>query len=307
MNQPSYRDRVRQVWTGLRAAEPAADFRNTEGGSVEQHLDRRLQLHHCANYAAVLSLLGETGRDLSLLELGCGSGALSHAFARAMPPGWRLLATDYSDELVEHARARHSLPNLSFERLDLLDLGPDRLRDVDVVLFLEVIEHLEQQAAAELLARLHSGMKPGGRVVLTTLDRSPFPRAFSGYAPHVVEYTWRSLSEFLGRPENSPFERFRVCRLVSARIAGDAVRAEQRGGYVANRFQRRVLGLAARSPSFDRFRRGLYSGIYRLYARLPRRDRFDFEGHLATMALATDGFEQLDPVSFGLVAVLEKT
>ena len=42
----------------------------------------------------------------SVLELGCGSGALSHAFARAMPDGWRLLATDYSDELVAHAEKK---------------------------------------------------------------------------------------------------------------------------------------------------------------------------------------------------------
>lgn len=174
------------------------------------------------------------------------------------------------------------------------------------MLFLEVIEHLEPRAAADLLARLHSGLRPGGRVVLTTLDRAPFPRPFSGYAPHVVEYTWRSLSDFLSRPDNSPFERASVYRLVSGRIAGDAVRAENRGGYLANRVQRRVLELAARSRSFDRFRRGMTTTAYRLYSRLPRRDRFDFDGFLATMELATEGLEELDPVSFGLVAVLEK-
>lgn len=289
------------------AAEAATEYTNIEGGSVEQHTDGRLQLHHCANYAAALALLDGNGRPQNLLELGCGSGALSHAFARVMPDTWNLVATDYSEDLIGHARARYRRSGLEFEHLDVHELGPERLGEVDAVLFLEVIEHLEPRAAADLLGRLHAGMKPGGRVVLTTLDRAPFPRAFSGYAPHAVEYDWRSLSGFLARPENSPFERSRVYRLVSERIAGEAVRAENRGGYLVNRLQRRTLALGARSRAFERLRRALMTAAYRLHLRLPQGGRFDLDGYLSTMGLATDGLDELDPVSYGLVAVLEKS
>ena len=42
------------------------------------------------------------GRE-RVLELGCGSGALTYAFARAMPPGWSIIATDYSEKLLAGA------------------------------------------------------------------------------------------------------------------------------------------------------------------------------------------------------------
>ena len=304
--QEWFRAHVRRVWDSLMEAELPGRFSNVEGGSVEQHTDRRLQLHHCVNYAAALTLLEGEGRDLDLLELGCGSGALSAALATAMPEGWRLKATDYVPELVEHARDRYARDNLSFDTLDLRELRPEQLADTDAVLFLEVIEHLSQQDAAGLLVRLHAALPPGAKLVLTTLDRAPFPRPFSGYAPHVIEYTWQSLGRFLGDPANSPFESHAVHRLVSGRIASEAVKAEQRGGYLANRLQRKALEASRRSSAFDAVHRGLTAAGYRAYSLLPKQDRFDLDGYLETITLETERPETHDADSFGLVAVLQK-
>ncbi len=297
---------VRQVWNGLARLPVAVGYANSEGGAVEQHLDRRLRLHHCANYAAVLAVLADAQPGLRLLELGCGTGALSSVFAGLLPPGSRLNATDYSAELVALAGRCYAGPNVGFERLDLRQLTDAQRADTDVVLFLEVIEHLDPADAAALLGRLHSGLRSGARLVLTTLDRSAFSRPFSAYAPHRVEYTQRSLRAFLADRRHNPFERFSLLRLCSARITGESVRNENRGGYLVNRVQRFGARLADHSRPAAAVQRGLLRLAFRLYSLFPKRGRFDLDGYLGTLELVEDPEGRRDADSFGLVAVLRK-
>jgi 2-polyprenyl-3-methyl-5-hydroxy-6-metoxy-1,4-benzoquinol methylase len=329
-----FRADVRRIWDEFQRLGRSTEFGNREGGSVEQQRDRRLQLHHCANYAAVLAVLKGSGQvmvrssigtrsqfpggigscpsdsghvPMRLLELGCGSGALTSVLARVMPEGWTIEATDYSESLLAGARARFECANLSFRHLDARSIGPERLAGMDAVLLLEVIEHLPQDEAAGLLQSVYGALPPGGMMVLTTLDRAAFPRPFSGYAPHFVEYTYRSLSEFLSSRQRSPFEEYDVFRLVSERIVSESVRAEARGGYLVNRLQRRLLGISRRHRTFGALRGWLESRLFRLYSLLPDRDRFDFDAYLSTLDFERSQPELRDKDSFGLVAVLRKT
>ncbi len=313
--QELFREHVRAIWREVSALGRSGEFDNLEGGSVDQRRDKRLLLHHCANYAAVLTLLSPTGQTsptgrasaFRLLELGCGSGALSCAFARVMPQDWQLVATDYSESLLAGARVRFQASNLRFEHLDVRTAETSRLREADAVFLLEVIEHLPEDEARALLHRLYQALHPGARLVLTTLDRSPFPRAFSGYAPHFVEYDFRSLNRFLSGAGNSPFERHWLYRLASSRIAGEAVRGEERGGYLVNRYQRLVLGLSRRHPEVGAMRERLERMLFRVYACLPETGGFDLEDYLSTLDFVRLKPETRDRDSFGLVAVLEKT
>jgi len=308
----AFRNDVRRIWDEFQRLGRSREFGNLEGGSVEQQRDKRLQLHHCANYAAVLSVLTERqaqtpATPLRLLELGCGSGGLTSVLARVMPASWRIEATDYSERLVAGARERYECANLCFRHLDVRSLVPERLSGIDAVLLLEVIEHLPADEAEGLLRRVYDALGAGGMMVLTTLDRAAFPRPFSEYAPHFVEYTHRSLSGFLGDPRRSPFEAFEVHRLVSERITAESVRAEQNGGYLANRFQRKVLDIGRRYPRLGACREWLESRLFRLYSLLPERDGFDFDGYLRTLDFIRSQPELHDHDSFGLVAVLRKT
>jgi len=313
-----FRADVKRIWDEFQRIERSREFGNLEGGSVEQQRDRRLQLHHCANYAAVLSVLRGLGHDpestadsghvpsLRLLEFGCGSGVLTSALAHVMPDGWTIEATDYSEHLLAGARERFERDGLSFSHLDVRSIRPEHLDGIDAVLLLEVIEHLPPDEAEGLLHRVYDALPDGGVMVLTTLDRAAFPRPFSGYAPHFVEYTYSSLDQFLSDRRRSPFEAHHVFRLVSDRIVSESVRAEERGGYVVNRMQRLLLGLGRRHAEFGAFRGWFESRIFHLYSFLPDRDGFDFDGYLATLDFDRSQPELRDHDSFGLVAVLRK-
>jgi SAM-dependent methyltransferase len=302
------------MWDELQRLELSREFRNLEGGSVEQQRDRRLQLHHCANYGAVLQVLSQTGqtsptgqtRPLRLLEFGCGSGVLTSALAQVMPDGWTIEATDYSEHLLAGARERFERDGLSFDHLDVRSIRPERLDGVDAVLLLEVFEHLSPEDAEVLLHRVYEALPAGGMMVLTTLDRAPFPRPFSGYAPHHVEYTYGSLDRFLGDRRRSPFEEYDIFRLISRRIVSESVRAEERGGYFFNRLRRLLLELGDGHSEFGAIRTWVEKRLFHLYSFLPEHNGFDFEGYLSTLDFVRSEPEQRDDDSFGLVAVLRK-
>jgi 2-polyprenyl-3-methyl-5-hydroxy-6-metoxy-1,4-benzoquinol methylase len=317
-NGCEFREDVKRIWDEFQRLEKSREFGNLEGGSVEQQRDRRLQLHHCANYAAVLAVLKGSGHDpessadsghvpMRLLEFGCGSGVLTSAMAQVMPDGWTMEATDYSEHLLASARERFARQGLSFSHLDVRTIKPERLEGVDAVLLLEVIEHLPADEAEALLRQVYGALPSGGMMVMTTLDRAAFPRPFSGYAPHFVEYTYSSLDSFLGDRRRSPFEAHNVFRLVSERIVSESIRAEERGGYLVNRLQRLMLTLGRRHAEFGAFRGWAESRVFHLYSFLPDRDGFDFDGYLASLDFDRSQPELRDHDSFGLVAVLRKS
>jgi SAM-dependent methyltransferase len=276
-------------------------FANIEGGSVEQHVDARLLAHHAANYAAGLALLSGASRPLRLVELGCGSGSLTRAFARAMPAGWRLVAVDYSAELVQRASRYHAVRGLEFRQLDVSKLRAEGLAGFDVVLMFELIEHLDAGEAARLLHTLHAGLGRGGRLIFSTLDRAPFPRPASGYGPHRVEYSHATLCRRLADPGFNPFERRTILRLVSPRIAAAAVQSENRGGYLANR----AAAALERLPVARALLRVLVAAGYRL-AKALSLVAPDPMPWLGEIRLVEDPLGELERESFGLVALLEK-
>jgi|UniRef100_A0A7V3PSW0 2-polyprenyl-3-methyl-5-hydroxy-6-metoxy-1,4-benzoquinol methylase len=305
---------IKKLWQELERSPTPDKFLNLEGGGIEQQPDRRLRFHHCANYAAAMTILAGEMRPLRLLELGCGTGALSRAFARTMPDNWTLVATDYSKPLIEYARNVNPLPNLRFECLNVQELTFSFLKEFDAVLMLEIIEHLDLNDVKAVFFRLHQGLKHGGRVIISTLDRSPFRRRFSGYYPHKIEYTYKMLTALLNRPQFNPFTDFRIFRLVSRKTVKSAVRAEEMGGYLVNRFIGLVNRLVEKKGRVAYYQNRFLSRLSRFYLSLSRRTESSCKDCFAPIVSHyLDDFRMIessagnyDSHSFSLIATLRK-
>lgn len=139
-------------------------------------------------------------RAARVLDVGCGGGLLSEAMARE---GASVLGIDLAADLVDVARLHLLESRQAGERL-LLDYrvqAVEALADAepasfDAVTCMELLEHVpDPQSMLDACARL---LKPGGRLFVSTLDRTPeaFALAIVGaeYLTGLIEkgtHDWR--------------------------------------------------------------------------------------------------------------------
>lgn len=116
---------------------------------------------------------GRTGTDLqglAVLDVGCGAGLASEAFARF---GATVTGMDAAPAALAAARDHAAAGGLAVR---YLEGGPEDLPEgerFDAVVCLEVIEHVAPEDRPTFLAALARAVKPGGMVFLSTLNRTP--------------------------------------------------------------------------------------------------------------------------------------
>ncbi len=134
-------------------------------------------------------------RDASVLDLGCGSGALLHVAREA---GFRRLrGVDTSAEQVD-AAARLGIAGV--EQGDLLEVVAALAEaSEDVIVAFDVMEHLEKGQLLRFVDGAHRALKPGGRLLVHVPNaESPFFGAVRyGDLTHELAFTGESLSQLL--------------------------------------------------------------------------------------------------------------
>ena len=124
----------------------------------------RLSRAHGRKPGGVAPLAG-----LRVLDVGCGAGLASEALARL---GADVTGMDAAPEALAAARAHAEAGALA---IDYRQGGPEDLAEeaggFDAVVCLEVIEHVTERAA--FLGALARAARPGGKVFLSTLNRTP--------------------------------------------------------------------------------------------------------------------------------------
>ena len=104
-----------------------------------------------------------------LLDVGCGAGVAAEALARH---GFPVLGLDAAAEAVEAGRVHAASQNLPLTyRVGTPEDLLTEPRRFSVITALEVIEHVPDPPA--FLATLRDLLAPGGRLFLSTLNRTP--------------------------------------------------------------------------------------------------------------------------------------
>ena len=109
-------------------------------------------------------------RDARVLDVGCGGGLLSEAMARA---GAEVTAIDLAPDLLRIARLHGLESGVKVDyRLSAVEaLAADVPGSFDAVTCMEMLEHVPDPASVlDACARL---LKPGGRLFVSTLNRTP--------------------------------------------------------------------------------------------------------------------------------------
>jgi SAM-dependent methyltransferase len=139
----------------------------------------------------VRELMNRTPMDHPLhLELGCGTGSMARDLKAR---GHRVVAVDLRHEGLERSRLMD--PSAMLVRADATCL-PFRNVSFDVVTALDVLEHLDDDAA---LLQLHRVLKPGGRMILSVPAMPWLWSARDEDAGHLRRYTPRLLEAALLR------------------------------------------------------------------------------------------------------------
>ena len=105
-----------------------------------------------------------------VLDVGCGGGLLSEALARA---GAQVTAIDLAPELVKVARL-HGLESgvkVDYQVKAVEVLAEERPCSFDAVTCMEMLEHVPDPGA--IIAACAQLLRPGGRLFLSTLNRTP--------------------------------------------------------------------------------------------------------------------------------------
>ena len=143
-------------------------------------------------HLAVYEWIAARAHGRRVVDLACGEGYGSAVLAGTAAS---VVGVDANPEAHEHARLKYTRPGLAFER-DMIETWTG---DVDCVVFLQTIEHV--QDADAVLARLRDLVGPEGVAYVSTpnvLTLAPAGEERSGNPWHVREYRpeeYRALCE----------------------------------------------------------------------------------------------------------------
>ena len=155
----------------------AAEWWNPNGPFGALHRLNPVRLHYIRDLA--LKHFGTSPRkplqNLKALDLGCGGGLVSAPLARM---GANVTAIDASPEAIGAARAYANQTGLDIVfQCTTAEALVERNDAYDLVTALEIIEHVADVRA--FLTAASALMKPGGLLIISTINRTPKARALA--------------------------------------------------------------------------------------------------------------------------------
>jgi 2-polyprenyl-3-methyl-5-hydroxy-6-metoxy-1,4-benzoquinol methylase len=133
----------------------------------EMHDPLRFLADSSEAYWGVRETLSGNRGDIRILEIGSGLGYLTYSLIRA---GYDAKGIDISENAVRQATERFGN---YYSSGDVYEYSVKHSASYDYVISTEVIEHIDRPV--DFLSALLSLVKPGGKVIITTPNKSPYP------------------------------------------------------------------------------------------------------------------------------------
>lgn len=128
---------------------------------------------------------------LTVLDVGCGSGAITRGIAEAVGATGRVLGIDPSEDLIGRAhRNADDLPQLRFQQADIFTF--DTGERYDLITCARVLQWLAQPE--EALVRMKRLLKPGG--VLAILDYNHEKISWTPEPPEAMQKFYRAFLQW---------------------------------------------------------------------------------------------------------------
>jgi len=193
-------------------ADPCSFWLRPANYSEESNFsERRLNTDRGGIHLLVLDYISKA-RKLSILDLGCGTGALGHEIRKRHGDEHYLCGVELDPQCAEMARPYYD--NLFIGDIMNLQFLRNSRRKFDLILLVEVIEHL--MTPSIVLRNLHPFLKNEGTVYMTTPNVAHWSIRFrlavkGDFGPdrlaldptHVRFFTFTSLQQML---ENTGYE-----------------------------------------------------------------------------------------------------
>ena len=136
-----------------------------------------------------------TDKKSKILEIGCGYGRYTQLITQTL--GYeQTIGVDISEEQIEYARKNYKLTNVF--KADALEYLKNHVEKYDVVILMDVLEHLDLAYAIGLLSAIRESLAPTGKLVIQVPNGlSPMTPIFYGDVTHVRPFSVNSMSQIL--------------------------------------------------------------------------------------------------------------
>ena len=151
-------------------------------------------------FAKLLQLAGVSGCALNILEIGVGNGGL---LAYCKNEGHSVVGTEANSRLVTMAQSN----GYEVFSADFIETAPTA--SFDLIIALDVIEHIEPAHTVSFLQACHRALKTGGRLVLR-FPNGDSPFSASNFNADVTHLNWISADKMRYYAQMSSFSSMKI-------------------------------------------------------------------------------------------------